>query len=395
VRRWVEALTLVTADGETVRLARGERGDGPGPHPLALRRFEESAAPAIRAHAALVAERWPRTRKNSSGYALDAWLASGDLLDLVVGAEGTLGLVTEVEWRLAPIPAATAALRIVLAELERVADVVAALLPLAPSAIELLDRTFLDLIAAADLSDGLRRLIDGAAAVVLVELEADDADRLAYAVEDATRAAAPHAARVETATDAAEIERLWAIRHAASPILASLPAERRSLQVIEDGCVPIERLAEYVRAVRAAGERHGLDVVIFGHAGDGNMHVNLLPELARPDWEAAVAALLADVTEAQLRLGGTPTGEHGDGRLRAPFLEPLYGPEIVHLFGLVRRAFDPHGIFNPDVKTPGAPAPVARLKAGEGAAPIPADVASALRAIERTGGYAKWRMDLV
>jgi hypothetical protein len=124
------------------------------------------------------------------------------------------------------------------------------------------------------------------------------------------------------------------------------------------------------------------------------VHVNLLPELARADWPAQVAGLLDEVMAEVLRLGGTVSGEHGDGRLRAGFLEAQYGSEIMALFRRVKTAFDPHGILNPGViLDPDAPA-IARLKTGAGAAPIPDDIAQALRAIEREGGYGRSRLEI-
>ena len=100
----------------------------------------------IRAAAGMIRDRFPRTRKNSSGYALDAWLESGDLLDLFIGAEGTLGVVTEVTWRLDPIPAFRSALQVEIPALDRIAAVIAALTATGPSVCELLDRTFLDVV---------------------------------------------------------------------------------------------------------------------------------------------------------------------------------------------------------------------------------------------------------
>jgi FAD/FMN-containing dehydrogenase len=381
VRRWVEAVELVTADGEVTELRRGR---SPG-RSLAVARFDSDAAPAIRAAAELVRARFPRTRKNASGYALDAWLESGDLVDLVVGAEGTLGMVTAAEWRLDPEPAARGGLRIRLRTLDALPDAVTALLAHDPSAVELLDRSFLELVGEP-----------GPEAVLLVEVERDDAAAAREAVEQAAAAVAPWAAGVDTGFTAAAAERLWALRHAASPILAGLPDSRRSLQVIEDGCVPVARLGDYVRAVRAAAAERGLAVVIFGHAGDGHVHVNLLPDLGRPGWETAVASLLETVTQALIGLGGTPSGEHGDGRLRAGFLSRVYGEEIVALFARVKRAFDPLGILNPGVILPGATAepPIGRLKVGAEAVALPDDIARALRRIEQSGGYAQSRLEL-
>ncbi len=380
VRRWVESLELVTADGEITELRRGRP---PEPRTLATDRFEAQAAPALRGSADLVRSRFPHTRKNSSGYALDAWLDSGDLLDLVVGAEGTLGFVTAATWRLDPLPGARAGLRVTLRTLDALPDAVAALLTVEPSAVELLDRSFLELVG------------EPGEAVLLVEIERDDEPAARDAAQRAARAVAPCADSVDTALTAAAAERLWALRHAASPILAGLPETRRSLQVIEDGCVPPARLGDYVRAVREAAAARYLAVVIFGHAGDGHVHVNLLPELARPDWEAAVAGLLDAVTDALVRLGGTPSGEHGDGRLRAGLLARIYGDEVMALFARVKAAFDPLGILNPGVILPSAAEPpMSRLKVGAGALPLPDDIARGLRRIEQRGGYAESRLAL-
>ena len=334
---------------------------------------------------------FPRTRKNSSGYALDAWLESGDLLDLLIGAEGTLGIVTAADWRLDRHAPASAALRVSLASLDALSGVVETLLAHGPAAVELLDRTFLDLVGTHGASP---RAVRGVEAVLLVEMEAESQPSAAAAVQAAADAVRPAALRVETAVEDADMRRLWAIRHAASPILAGLPEERRSLQVIEDGCVPVARLGEYVRAVREAAARRKLDVVLFGHAGDGHLHCNLLPELARAGWEAEVASLLEEVTDVVVALGGTPSGEHGDGRLRAPLLERVFGPEVVALFGKVKDAFDPQGILNPGIKLGHAPS-IARLKTGAAAAVLPADIAAALRTIERDAGYATPRLSLL
>ena len=386
VRPWVRAAEVVTADAEVIRL---ERGQAPSSASAAVSRFEQNAAGAIRASAAAVAAGFPRTRKNSSGYALDAWLESGDLLDLFIGAEGTLGIVTSAEWRLDLVPAATAALRIALGSLDVLGDAVQALAPHQPSAVELLDRTFLELVHSR--SPGA---VGAAEALLLVELEGSSARAASRAAVEAADSVRPLALSVETALEPADVDQLWSIRHAASPILAGLPETRRSLQVIEDGCVPIDRLGDYVRGVRQAAAARGIDIVLFGHAGDGHLHCNLLPEIARPGWEGEVASLLEEVTALVIRLGGTTSGEHGDGRLRAPAVEQLFGPHVCSLFRAVKDAFDPRGILNPGIKLGTAPA-VARLKVGSGAVELPDGIASGLREIERRAGYATPRLSLI
>ncbi len=389
VRRWVQGLTLITADAERVVLRRGV--DGRGVKAKALDRFGQDVAPRLRAAAQLISSGFPRVRKNSSGYAVDAYLGSGDVLDLIVGAEGTLGIVTEIEWQLDRVPEFRAGMRLQLPSLDHLHNVVEALNQHGPSAVELLDRSFLDVVGpshrvAAGVGPGVEALL-------LVEFERDQEDSLRQALALAETAARPWAVSIDIAYSG-DADRLWAIRHAASPILAGLPDDRRSLQVIEDACVPIERMGEYIESVRRMAAELELPVVLFGHAGDGHIHVNLLPELARPGWQERVAALLQDVTQLVKRLGGTPSGEHGDGRLRAGTLQQIYGADIVELFGAIKRAFDPSGIFNPGVILPSGEPPISRLKVGPDAAEIPGDIQKGLREIELKGGYARSRLEL-
>ena len=390
VRRWVEALTVITADDELVTFRRRHR---PDPAIAAIARFARDAAPSIEKAESLIRSRFPRTRKNSSGYAMDAYMNSGDLLDLLIGAEGTLGLVTEIDWRLDPIPACRAGLRLALGSLDLLSYAVETLDVLRPSALELLDRTFLDLLPA-DSKAGAGLRFPAAEAVLLVEIERDDEASLRAALEEATARMRPLAQAVDTAFSSAAAERLWAIRHAASPILAGLPETRRSLQVIEDACVPLDRMGDYIGRVRTAARSRDIPVVMFGHAGDGHVHVNLLPEVGRPGWEDTVAELLEEVTSMVLELGGTPSGEHGDGRLRAHTLRRTYGEEVVGLFRLVKASFDPDGILNPGIVLPADEAPISRLKVGRTAVTLPEDIERGLREIEVGGGYARSRLEL-
>ncbi len=390
VRRWAVGATVITPAGDRLVLRRGEAPSGA----IAAHQFESEVAPAIRAQAPLIRARFPRTRKNSSGYALDAWLDSGDLLDLFIGAEGTLGVVTEVTWKLDPIPAFRSSLQVEIASLDRIAETILALTATGPSVCELLDRSFLDVVRSG--TTGPEMVVPDAEAVLLIEYEEDSAVALEAAVarcETAAESAGARAVRPRTTADEAAI---WTLRHAASPILARLPLTQRSMQVVEDGCVPVKCLAEYLQLLRDAAARRGLPIVLFGHAGDGHVHANLLPDTTRPGWTDAVASLLEEVSAGVIALGGTPAGEHGDGRLRAGLMERLYGREIVDLFRLVKNRFDPLGILNPGVILPAVPeaSPLSHLKLGAGAAPIPDDIAAGLRRIEREGGYATPRLDL-
>ncbi|HEU5153101.1 MAG TPA: FAD-binding oxidoreductase [Gemmatimonadales bacterium] len=379
VRRWVNHLELVGKEGRVMRPSR--RSGGPAKAPSAKTR-------------AVIQTHFPKTRKNSSGYALDAWLESGDLVDLLVGSEGTLGFFTEIGWRLDEIPPARTGLLASLGSLDALEAAVQAVNRCNPSAVELLDRTFLDLVALAGRESPLPQTSPGTQAVLLIEFERDNEKAALGAAGDAARALGAIATQVETAVSPVERERLWTLRHAASPILAGLSNDRRSMQVIEDGCVPLPRLGEYIRFLRETAEAQDLTVVIFGHAGDGNVHVNVLPELTRRGWAERVTTLFEAVNAEILRLGGTLSGEHGDGRLRAGWLGRQYGPDVLELFRGIKTQFDPHGIFNPGVILSEPVSAIRQLKVGPDAEPLPDDIAAALREIERGGGYAVDRLEI-
>ena len=376
VRRWVDAIEIIGADGEARRIKRGEG------------RWERFALSADQQK--LVEARFPKTRKSSAGYALDRYARSGDELDLLIGSEGTLALVTAVQWRLEPIPSDVAGAALGFGDLERLAAAVPYLVALNPSAVELLDRTLLDLVreAGTPLPEGLEGLL-------LIEFERETAAAARGVVGDAVRGLNDQTIHVATAVDRAGLETLWTVRKLASPALARLPATQRSLQLIEDGCVPLEALGRYIAGVRAAAARRGVPVAIFGHAGDGHVHVNALPDVTSTGWRDALAGLYDDAADLLQHLGGTPSGEHGVGRLRAGLLERFYGPAVMALFRDVKETYDPRGILNPGVIIP-APdwTPLADLKVGPATAAIPDDIAARLREVERTAGWATPKYEL-
>ncbi|HWO88795.1 MAG TPA: FAD-binding oxidoreductase [Gemmatimonadales bacterium] len=386
MRRWVRALEFVTADGETGKTERTELAEGTE-GTAAEQRFRGQVAPLIEQARAELEARRPRTRKNSSGYDLlppedGAWVKN-----LLVGSEGTLAIVTAVEVDLAPLPPEPTTLLITLRSLDDLAPMLRRLEPFEPEAIEMLDRTFLDFVRAA----AHARIPAGTEAVLIVELAADAAP--------AASAASDLASSVTQAHDASSAGKLWEIRHLASPLLAALPDNMRSLQVVEDGCVPAEALGEYVAAVRRIATECGFEVVIFGHAGDANVHANLLADVGAPDFVSRLQQCLDAVTKLQLSLGGTPSGEHGDGRLRAPYVGRLFGETYLELARAVKRAFDPNGILNPGVKLP--PESTATsiepeiLKVGSRAPTLPGEITRALRRIEREAAWHLPRLQLL
>lgn len=388
-RAWVEAVTIVTADGELTELRRGHP---PDLTVQAIHRFHERVRARLRAEEGLIRTQTPQVAKNSSGYALADYLDSGDLIDLVIGSEGTLAIVTGAEWRLASVPAARSALRVALGRRDAIPAAVAALMPHGPSALELLDASFLRFVDTGDPAAS-SALPPDPAALLLVEFEGSEQAAVDAVAARAAAGVTPGAMAVESAGSAG-LEALWAVRHAASPILAGLGDERRSLQVIEDACVPLEHLGDYLELVEQVTARYGVPAVAFGHAGDGNIHVNLLPDTTREDWEEDVAWIYNDVGLGVSRYGGVLSGEHGDGRLRAPWVEEIYGPAMMMLFQAVKEAFDPEGILNPGVILPNDVPAIGDLKVGADAVELPADIVAALRDIERDGEYGRYRLEL-
>ncbi|HEX3927770.1 MAG TPA: FAD-binding oxidoreductase [Gemmatimonadales bacterium] len=373
-RRWVESVQIETTDGPLV-LRRNASPDAA--HPV-IRRWHQDVEPRVRAAAGVIRERYPRVAKNSAGFALDRYLESGSLVDIVVGSEGTLGILSDLSLRLDPLPSARASVRIALssrADLARALDAVASA---APANLEFLDGSFLQLVGGP---------LAASAGVLLADFEGDDAQTVAISARAAVAAVDGFAVDARAATDDAGIAELWRVRHGASPVLAALTDGRQSLQIVEDGCVPRQALVEYLAAVDAACRAARIDVVMFGHAGDGHVHVNLLPNTGDTDWVARVRQIFEQVTAAVVALGGTPSGEHGAGRLRAGVLEALYGSEVMACFAAIKAAFDPAGIFNPGVIISGAADPFTHLKVGSGATPLPDGIATWLAGIE---AGAKW-----
>ena len=389
LRDWIVGIHGVFADGTQTWVRRGN----PTPALPILERAASTLLSTVRA-TTFDALRHAGVRKESSGYALAPYHSSGDPIDLLLGSEGTLAFITAVEVRLTPRPGAIAVLLTGFDTLEAAAEAAVELATQGASAVELLDRSFLEIAASEGATLPVAPSLE---AVLLIEVEGVD---IAAAQGDAERLAAwcrtAGAVQVVLPTDASSHEALWELRHAASPILARLAPRWESLQLIEDGCVPPAHFATYVRGVREVLARAGCRGVIFGHAGDAHAHVNVLADLTDPDWRARCEQVLTEVTALVAQLGGTVAGEHGDGRLRTPLLPQLWPSETLALFAAVKATFDPTGFLNPGVKVaaPGA-RPLEAMKVDPALAPLPAAAREALDAITRERGWARHRLDLI
>ena len=395
-RPWIVALDCVFAEGTRAELRRGS----PAPEGVpAIDSFVRDVRDDLLANERERPSVHEGVRKDSSGYGLADYARTGDLVDLVVGSEGTLVLIVGLELALAPVPGATSSALAAFPSLEQAVAAAIEAREAGASACELLDRTFLDVVASAagTAQRGAPEVPAGSEAVLLAEVEGenlDDAGRRASALALAFQRAG--ASAVTVALDDVSEPALWELRHAASPVLARLDPSLKSMQFIEDGAVPPGRLPEYVRGVREALERHGVRGVIFGHAGDSHVHVNPLVDVRRDDWRTVVAALFDDVVALTARLGGTLAGEHGDGRLRTPRLDELWTPATRALHGRLKRSFDPAGTLNPGVIIPLAgQRSMGDVKYDPALAPPPPAARAVLQRVERDRAYASFRLAML
>ncbi len=267
-------------------------------------------------------------------------VAGYDLTGLFVGSEGTLGIVTEVTLELLPLPRHVATGLAAFATVGDAARAVTRLLTsgVLPRCLELFDDVSLE--AAARTSP--YRFPSGAGAALLLEVDGNHADavfdELALAAE-ALRADAQ--GEIVVARDEAQRRSLWETRRMLSVNLKAIHPRKLS----EDVAVPRSRIPDLVAQVKEIGRRHGLSVATYGHAGDGNLHVNVLFD--REDERGGAEAAAAEVLRASVDLGGTITGEHGVGLAKRELLEYEQGRELVALQRRLKAVFDPLGILNP------------------------------------------------
>jgi FAD/FMN-containing dehydrogenase len=343
MRQWIEGIVLITADGRRLTL------DGSSGFPPDLAGGVARAVEAGGGARPLLTH-WPAVRKNSSGYALDHFLPHGNPVQLIVGSEGTLGIIASVTLRLAPLETARGVVVLPLPSDELIPEVIRIATQVGASACEFLGRRLVELIEAG--GETVPGLMGTPRSLMVLEVEGDPPTvhgALASVVEEATLLGLP----VVVAREAEEMNRLWGIRHAASPTIQAMAARGlRSVQVVEDSVVPPGRVAEYIRGVETILGARNVDHVLFGHAGDGNLHLNPLVDLADPATLPMLRQVLEEITALVAALGGTLTGEHGDGRLRAPLLHRIWGEEPMAAFRGIKDIFDPGEILNPGVILP-------------------------------------------
>jgi glycolate oxidase len=267
-------------------------------------------------------------------------VAGYDLTALFVGSEGTLGVVTEITTKLLPRPRHVGTALVLFRSVADGAAAVNRVLAggVLPRCLELLD----DVSLAACARSAPYRFPADAAAALLLETDGNDEDAVLGEVVRAAELVGDLAAgEVIVAQNEAQRRDVWQTRRYLSVNLRAL----HPLKLSEDVAVPRSAIPEMVARAKEIGRRHGLDVATYGHAGDGNLHVNVMYD--RPEEKGRVDVAVGEVLRAAIDLRGTITGEHGVGLAKRDFLEAEQGPGLVALQRRVKALFDPDGILNP------------------------------------------------
>ena len=352
VADYFEDAEVVLATGDVIHLSE-IMGRARGDLPDNLRRL----AALYEGHAARIQTAYPDTPYNSAGYNLRDLVRDGqlDLRRLLAGAEGTLGIVTRLKFRLRDRPPYDSLVVAYMDDIVASAKAVQRILPMGPSGIEVMDRSLLKL--ACESNPSLRQAIpEDIDNVLLIEFDS-------FAAEVCTRQAEEVQALLRskgftqqayTAVSAEEKARFWTVRKAAVPILYKMKSRRKILALIEDAAVPIRNLVAFFQGVYRVLDRHGVSFVTYGHIAKGLLHTRPLLDLKDPR-DVDLLRIIADEYYEMVRaLDGTVSGEHGDGRLRSAYIKRRY-PDIYDLFLEIKTLLDPAGSLNPEIITHHAP----------------------------------------
>ncbi|MBP9604081.1 MAG: FAD-binding protein [Chromatiaceae bacterium] len=278
-----------------------------------------------------------RTTKGVVGY---------DLTRLIIGSEGTLALITQATLKLTPLAEARRTLRASYADIHAAAAAVSAIMaqPVTPCALEFMDGSAIGMARhVGDLG-----LPPGTGALLMIEVDgpAHGIDQAAAAIAQA--AGSPGLLELSTAANAQEVAALWKTRAALSPALRQIAPKK----INEDVVVPVSRLGTFIEGVDRLGQEHAIRIVNFGHAGNGNIHVNLLVNPDDPEEMARADACLDAVFSLVIALEGTLSGEHGVGLAKRDHIHRELDPVILRLMHGIKHQFDPNGILNPGKTLP-------------------------------------------
>jgi anaerobic glycerol-3-phosphate dehydrogenase C subunit len=351
-RDYVESLEVVLSDGEVIKTGTRDLSgitSSVGNDGLE-RRIYKGVLDLLNRYAGPLQEEKPETMKNSCGY--DLWQVqkkgSLDLTPLMVGSEGTLGVFTEAKLRLADLPGKTHTALIYFNTLDTVGEATVEILKLSPTMLEIMEKQIIDL-ARSKYKEMKPYLPEGIEATLFVEFEGESEEDLKKKmgqVEQRLVNEEKLAISLQAARDPKDKEMLTKVRSVSGPILNKVKGPKKPIAFIEDAAVHPSRLGEYIAGLRGILKRNGAEASIYGHAGDGNLHVMVFLDLKKAEDVARMVRITDESCDLVLRLKGTISGEHGDGLLRTAYVPRQY-PKLYGAFVELKRLFDPEKILNP------------------------------------------------
>jgi len=323
-------------------------------------------------HADHIADRYPNILRRVGGYNLDVFTRPDEpfnLAKLIVGSEGTLGLILEARLNLVPLPKAKAVLTIEYDNLLDALGETPLILLHRPSAVEVMDSSILDHASENQALDAMRREIihTDCGALLCVELYGDNATELLPRLDRLeadlrTRGVATHTARAIKPADQA---RIWKLRESSLGLSMAMKGDAKSISFVEDTAVAPENLRDFIERFLGVIRRHGTKAGIYAHASVGCLHVRPVVNMKTSDGVRQFEAIANEIADLVLEFGGALSGEHGDGLVRGPFIERMFGPVLYDAFRTIKRTFDPDGLFNPG-KIVNSPPLTSNLRYGVG-----------------------------
>ena len=322
------------------------------------------------AHTAEIDRRYPKVLRRVAGYNLNEFAKRDqpfNLSRLMVGSEGTLGVVLDATIRLVPLPKAKAVMAIEFAGLLEALEAAPLILRHRPSAVEVMDKFILDYTKQnTELQRRRQTFIAGdPGALLCVEFYADEAaelpPRLRALEDDLT--SHRYGYRYFHALDAAAQAGIWSVREAGLGLSMAMKDDNKSLSFVEDTAVEPERLRDFIDRFLGIVRAHGTSAGVYAHASVGCLHVRPVVNLKTEAGVRTFESLANAVSDLVLEFGGALSGEHGDGLVRSPFMRKMFGPVLYEAFREIKRTFDPHGILNPG-KIVDAPPLTANLRYG-------------------------------
>jgi glycolate oxidase len=264
-----------------------------------------------------------------------------DLTKLVCGSEGTLGVITRITLRLLPLPETRKTMLAIFESIDGAASAVAAIIRgrIIPATLEFMDRSALQCVE----NQFRLGIPENAGAVLIIELdgESDPVEKQTVRIEELIRSLG--LISFKAAADRAEAEELWKARRLMSPALRKVNPDK----INEDIVVPRSRVPEIIRKIDEIREKYQIPIINFGHAGDGNIHVNIMIDRSIPGHSEKAEAAVREIFRATLDLGGSMSGEHGVGLSKAPYLRMELTGEQIRVMKAIKKALDPNTILNP------------------------------------------------